>query len=363
MLLYLSLFLTQFSSIFNAFTYITSRSIFAFLTSMIFGILFFQPFINMLRNHKIKQTIRNDGPSSHIKNKVDIPTMGGLVMVLSSLFSVIIWSDIMNFYIQVSAISLVSFALIGFFDDLLKVLLNNHKGVSARFKIFFQSIVAIAIIVLLYLDGRDLNGNQLRVFIPFLKNFSILSVFLFSILSFVTIIGSSNAVNLTDGLDGLAIVPTIIVLVVLGVFAYVTGNYFFADYLKIPYIPNSGEMVVFISALIGAGSSFLWYNSYPAQIFMGDVGSLSLGGIIGTIAVIIRQEFILLIAGGVFVIEALSVIIQVFYFKCTGKRVFKMAPLHHHFELMGVSEPKLIVRFWLVSIIFALLAILTLKIR
>jgi phospho-N-acetylmuramoyl-pentapeptide-transferase len=372
--------LQRYFSPLNIFRYITVRTVYASLTAMFLALVFGPWLIRRLRELQIGQYIREEGPEEH-KKKAGTPTMGGVLIVLSTAVPVLLWADLTNPFILLSLFALVGFAVIGFVDDYAKVSKQRNLGLTAKKKIYFQVFLSLIVgVALLVLATNSAYSTQF-VF-PFLKRFhpdlvihSLLDHSHFSghlwPLAFVpflvavaiVIVGSSNAVNLTDGLDGLAIGCTVIAAGALTVLTYVSSNFRWATYLEIQYIPRVGELTVFCGALVGASLGFLWYNAHPAEIFMGDVGSLSLGGTLGTIAVIIKQEILLFFVGGIFVIEALSVILQVASFKLRGKRIFRMAPIHHHFELLGWSESKVIVRFWIVALVFALFALTTLKLR
>ena len=360
MILWLSQILAQIDPGFNMFQYQTLRTIFAIITSLLFAFIVGPWLIAKLKFHNAGQAIRDDGPESHIK-KTGTPTMGGLLILISILFSSLLWADLSNKYVWVLLFVTASFGILGFVDDYKKVTQQSSRGLSSRFKYFWQSVLALATVTFLYLQAG--SGDELVLFIPFIKELTFNLTIFFIPLSYFVIVGTSNAVNLTDGLDGLAILPSVMVVAGLGVFAYVSGHANFAEYLAIPKISGSGEVAIYCGALIGAGLGFLWFNTYPAMIFMGDVGSLAIGAALGTIAVIIRQELVLIIMGAVFVLETLSVIIQVTSFKLTGKRVFRMSPLHHHFELKGWPEPRVIVRFWIITLIFVLIGLSSLKIR
>jgi phospho-N-acetylmuramoyl-pentapeptide-transferase len=346
-------------SVLNVFRYITFRTIYASLTAFLICFLMGPWVIRKLGKMQIGQYIREDGPEAHHK-KAGTPTMGGALIVSSIVISTLLWSNLTNIYTWILLLVIVGYGLIGFIDDYLMQVKKRSKGLSARSKLLFQVVLALSTGVMLYLSP-DFNT---RVTIPFFKTLSPdlgAGYILFAVL---VIVGTSNAVNLTDGLDGLAIGPVIIASATYMVFAYVAGHVRIADYLQINYVPGSGEVTVFCGALAGAGLGFLWFNTYPAQVFMGDVGSLSLGAALGSVAVITKQEILLVLVGGLFVIEALSVIFQVSFFKMTrGRRIFKMAPLHHHFELKGWAEPKVIVRFWIIAIALALISMSTLKLR
>lgn len=346
---------------FRVFQYLTFRSILAALTALVVSLFLGPLVINWLRNLQIGQVVRDDGPQSHLSKK-GTPTMGGVLILVGITISVLLWGDLRQMALCLALAITLGFGVIGFVDDYRKVVRKNTKGLPARWKYFWQS--CIAIIASLYLYQTAHLAEQTALVIPFMKSYVIPLGILFPILTYFVIVGSSNAVNLTDGLDGLAIVPIVMVAGALGVFAYAESNSLYAHYLAIPFVPDIGELTIFCSAIVGAGLGFLWYNTYPAQVFMGDVGSLSLGAALGTVAVLVRQELVLLIMGGVFVMETLSVILQVGYFKWTGgKRIFKMAPIHHHFELQGWAEPKVIVRFWILTVIFVLCGLASLKLR
>lgn len=346
---------------FRVFQYLTFRSILAALTALIVGMFFGPIMIRWLTRLQIGQMVRDDGPKSHL-SKQGTPTMGGVLILLGIFVSVLLWGDLSQFSLWVVMWVTLGFGVIGWVDDYRKVVKKNSKGLVPRWKYFWQSVVAISAVLLFYSCAPE--AVQTQIVIPFFKNMQLDLGWLFPLFAYFVIVGSSNAVNLTDGLDGLAIMPIVMVAGALGIFAYASSNSIFAHYLAMPFIPDIGELTIFCSAVVGAGLGFLWYNTYPAQVFMGDVGSLSLGAALGSIAIVVQQELVLLIMGGLFVIETLSVILQVGYFKYTkGKRLFRMAPLHHHFELKGWSEPKIIVRFWILTVIFVLSGLATLKLR
>ncbi|MFI4918427.1 MAG: phospho-N-acetylmuramoyl-pentapeptide-transferase [Legionellales bacterium] len=345
----------------RVFQYLTFRSILASLTALMVGLFCGPLMIRWLHGLQIGQVVRSDGPQSHLA-KAGTPTMGGVLTLLAVTVSCLLWCDLQQSSLWVVLLVTLANGLVGWVDDYRKLVLKNSKGLPGRWKFFWQSVIAIVAVVFLYMTASLPVHTQLTV--PFFKSITIELGVLFPIFAYFVIVGSSNAVNLTDGLDGLAIVPIVMVAGALGVFAYASSNAVYAHYLAIPYVPNTGELTIFCSSMVGAGLGFLWYNSYPAQIFMGDVGSLALGAALGIVAVIVRQELVLLIMGGLFVIETVSVILQVVYFKCThGKRLFRMAPLHHHFELKGWPEPKVIVRFWILTVVFVLCGLATLKLR
>jgi phospho-N-acetylmuramoyl-pentapeptide-transferase len=316
--------------------------------------------IRYLQRMQIGQTVRDDGPQSHL-SKSGTPTMGGLLILAAIVVSGLLWADLTNRYVLVTLTVVVAYGIIGFVDDYRKVIRKDSKGLIARWKYFWQSVVALG--VAFYLYSSATISAETSLLVPFFKEvFPQLGAF-FIIITYFAIVGTSNAVNLTDGLDGLAIVPTILVAGAFAIFAYVTGNANFAEYLNIPHIPLTSELVIVCTAMVGAGLGFLWFNTYPAQVFMGDVGSLALGGTLGVLAVLVRQELVLIIMGGVFVMETLSVILQVGSYKLRGQRIFRMAPIHHHYELKGWPEPRVIVRFWIISIILVLVGLATLKLR
>ena len=360
MLIWLTDYLTQFESGFGVFRYLTLRTILSVLTSLIISFILGPYLISHLTNKKIAQSIRDDGPEAHL-NKIGTPTTGGLLILLSIIFSTLCWGDISNRYILVVLAVTFLFGIIGLIDDYRKVIHNNPKGLSAKYKYTAQSIVAL--VAGIYLYQSAVLPVETQLLIPFFKAYIFDMGWLYVVLVYFVIVGSSNAVNLTDGLDGLAILPTVMVAGALAIFAYLTGHIRFSDYLGIPYIPGVGEVAVFCGAMVGSGLGFLWFNTYPAQVFMGDIGSLSLGAALGIVAVATRQELVLFIMGGVFVVETLSVVLQVSSYKLTGKRIFKMAPLHHHYELKGWPEPRVIVRFWIITVILILIGLASLKIR
>ncbi len=360
MLIWLADWLTQFDSGFNVFSYLTLRAILSTLTALLIAIVIGPKMIRYLQTMQIGQTVRDDGPQSHL-SKSGTPTMGGLLILAAIVISGLLWADLTNRYVLVTLGVTVAYGVIGFVDDYRKVIRKDAKGLIARWKYFWQSVVAIG--VAFYLYSSATLSAETSLLVPFFKEvFPQLGAF-FIIITYFAIVGTSNAVNLTDGLDGLAIVPTILVAGAFAIFAYVTGNANFAAYLNIPHIPLTSELVIVCTAMVGAGLGFLWFNTYPAQVFMGDVGSLALGGTLGVLAVLVRQELVLIIMGGVFVIETLSVILQVGSYKLRGQRIFRMAPIHHHYELKGWPEPRVIVRFWIISIILVLVGLATLKLR
>ena len=360
MLVYLAEYLTQFYTGFNVFSYLTFRAILGLLTALLFSLWWGPKLIERLQLLQIGQVVRNDGPESHF-SKRGTPTMGGLLILAGVFLSVLLWGDLSSQYVWVMLFVLGSFGLIGFIDDYRKVVRKDTKGLIARWKYLWQSVAALAVAIYLYAFAQTPGETQLVV--PFFKDVMPQLGLVFIVLAYFTIVGSSNAVNLTDGLDGLAIMPTVMVAAAFALIAYLSGHAQFASYLHIPHLPGSGELVIVCTAIVGAGLGFLWFNTYPAQVFMGDVGSLSLGAALGAMAVLVRQEILLVIMGGVFVMETVSVILQVGSFKLRGQRIFRMAPIHHHYELKGWPEPRVIVRFWIISIFLVLLGLATLKLR
>jgi phospho-N-acetylmuramoyl-pentapeptide-transferase len=342
----------------NLLRYITFRTMCALLTSLAISFLLYPYFI---RHSKHSQPIRNDGPESHILSKEGIPTMGGAIIVAGTIISSLLWGDIANNYLILLILLTVSYCLLGFYDDFLKVKLKNSRGIRGKKKLFFQTIVALTFSYFVeQLRTPEIAGC---LTFPFLKSFTINNSIFLIIFTTIVIVGSSNAVNLTDGLDGLATFPSMLAALCLGIISYLVGHFVFANYLQLVYVASVGELCIFCGALIGACLGFLWYNAPPAMIFMGDTGSLAIGGALGGISVIIKHEFVLAIIGGLFVLEALSVMIQVFYFRYTGRRIFLMAPIHHHFEKKGWTESTVVIRFWIISFVFALIGLATLKIR
>ncbi len=360
MLIWLADYLAQFNSGFNVFRYITLRTILAVLTALLISFLVGPTMIRHLGRYKIGQTVRNDGPQTHL-SKAGTPTMGGALILVAVAIATLLWAELGNRYVWVVLITTLAFGVIGLVDDYRKLVLKDPRGLPARSKFLWQSLIGAAAAATLYLGASAAAETQLVL--PFVKDLGLQLGVLFPVLAYFVIVGSSNAVNLTDGLDGLAILPTVLVAGALGVFAYVSGHLIIANYLLIPHLPGVGELTVFCGALVGAGLGFLWFNTYPAQVFMGDVGALALGAALGVVAVSVRQEIALFIMGGVFVMETVSVVLQVASFKLTGRRIFRMAPLHHHFELKGWPEPRVIVRFWIVTVILVLIGLASLKIR
>ena len=344
----------------NVFRYITFRTSLAVLTAMFFSLLLGPWIIRKLKKFSVTQQIRDDGPRSHME-KAGTPTMGGLLIIICIVLTIFMWGDLTNVYIWIMIISLIGFGAIGLLDDYLKIIRKNHRGLRAYQKFGMQILLALFIGIFLYFNPKDPYADVLIV--PFFKKW-LFDLGLFYIpFSVIVVVGASNAVNLTDGIDGLAIGLVSVAVLANAVLVYISGHKGLAEYLQVLYLPKTGELTVFCGAMLGASLGFLWYNSYPADVFMGDVGSLGLGGSLGTLAVITKHELVLAVVGGIFVIETFSVILQVASFKLTGKRIFKMAPVHHHFELKGWPEPKVIVRFWIVGIMLALLSLATLKVR
>ncbi len=346
---------------FNVFNYITLRAVLAAMTSLTISFLVGPYVIRRLAAMKIGQSVRDDGPQSHLV-KAGTPTMGGVLILMSIAVSTLFWGDLSNHYVWVVLVTTMGFGAIGWVDDYRKVVHRNPKGLSAKAKLFWQSVFGLG--AALYIAYSTALPVQTELIVPFFKHIAIpLGTVGFIILTYFVIVGTSNAVNLTDGLDGLAIMPTVMVASALAIFAYVAGHAVFSKYLGVPHIPGAGELVVFCASIAGAGLAFLWFNAYPAEVFMGDVGALALGAALGVVAVIVRQEIVLFIMGGVFVIETLSVMIQVGSYKLRGKRVFRMAPLHHHYELKGWKETQVVVRFWIITMMLVLIGLSTLKIR
>ena len=354
-------FLSSLDTGFNVLSYLTVRAVFAMMTALLITLVLGKWIISKLQHYQIGQVIRNDGPETHLE-KAGTPTMGGVLILFAFFISVLIWGDWDNPFLWIVIVTALLFSSIGFIDDYLKIKKQNSDGLSRRQKIAAQSISAILICVwLLSLNSKTIGAELL---IPFFKDLIIpLNALAFLIVGWFALVGSSNSVNLTDGLDGLAIMPVILISGALAVFAYIGGNYNFSGYLNMPFMPGTGEIFVICAALVGAGFGFLWFNTYPAEIFMGDTGSLSLGAILGVIAIIVHQEILLILMGGIFVAETLSVIIQIGYFKRTQKRFFLMAPIHHHYEKKGLKEPKIIVRFWIITLILVLISLASIKIR
>lgn len=360
MLLWLTDYLVQFHTGFNVFNYLTLRSILGALTALIISFVVGPVIIRKLSQYQIGQTVRKDGPSTHLI-KAGTPTMGGSMILIGIGISTLLWADLSNRHVWVVLIVTMLFGAIGWVDDYRKLVVGDSKGLPARTKLIWQTLIGLCAAYYLYSSAHAPIETQFIV--PFFKNVVIDIGWWFVPLACLVIVGASNAVNLTDGLDGLAVLPAVMVAGALGIIAYATGHARFSEYLGIPYVPGVGEMVVFCGAIAGAGLGFLWFNTHPAQVFMGDIGALALGAALGVLAVVVRQEVVLMIMGGVFVVETLSVIVQVVSFKLTGRRVFRMAPLHHHFELKGWPEPRVIVRFWIITVILVLIGLASLKIR
>ncbi len=360
MLLWLAEWLSQYLSVFGVFRYLTLRAILGVLTALGISLLLGPWMIRTLNSLQIGQAVRSDGPQSHL-SKSGTPTMGGALILMAIFVATLLWSDLSNRFVWVVMAVTFAFGAVGWVDDYRKVVRKNSRGLPARWKYFWQSLAGLGAALYLYFSAT--LPAETALIIPFFKEVAIPLGPFFVVLTYFVIVGSSNAVNLTDGLDGLAIMPTVLVGGALGIFAYVAGHAVFANYLQVPFIPGAGELVVFCAALGGAGLGFLWFNTYPAQVFMGDVGALALGAALGVIAVIVRHEIVLFIMGGIFVLETVSVILQVASFKLTGKRIFRMAPIHHHFELKGWPEPRVIVRFWIITVVLVLIGLATLKLR
>ncbi len=360
MLYWIAEIMREYYRIFSVFEYITLRSILSVLTSLAISLILGPYLIRTLIKRQIGQSIRDDGPLAHL-DKSGTPTMGGSLIIISILTTTLLWSDLSNHYVWLCMLCIAGYAVIGLYDDYQKIFYGNSKGISAKMKFSLQMILGFFFSTYIYVTATD--SVQLLYIVPVFKDLTFdLGVF-FIAFSMLVIVGSSNAVNLTDGLDGLAIMPTVLVCGALGIVAYMTGNINYSGYLSIPYVRDVGEITIFLAAIVGSGLGFLWFNAYPAQVFMGDMGALSLGAALGIVAILIRQEFLLVIMGGVFVIETISVILQVVSFKLLGRRIFRMAPLHHHFELKGWQEPKVIVRFWIITVVLVLVGLATLKIR
>ncbi len=346
---------------FNVFNYITLRAVLATMTALAISFVVGPAMIRKLTVYKIGQAVRSDGPQTHL-TKAGTPTMGGALIIVSIAATTLLWADLSNPYVWVVLATTVGFGVIGWVDDYRKVVHRNPKGLPAKVKYFWQSLIGAGVAV--YLAYSSTLPAQTELIVPFFKTVAIpLGVTGYAVLTYFVIVGSSNAVNLTDGLDGLAILPTVMVGGALAIFAYVAGHFYFSRYLGLPHIPGAGELAVFCASIGGAGLGFLWFNAYPAEVFMGDVGALALGAALGTVAVIVRQEIVLFIMGGVFVVETLSVMLQVASFKLTGRRIFRMAPLHHHYELKGWKENQVVVRFWIITMMLVLVGLSTLKLR
>ncbi|MBJ7551815.1 phospho-N-acetylmuramoyl-pentapeptide-transferase [Marinomonas ostreistagni] len=360
MLLLLTAYLSKYLTFFTVFNYLSLRAILGVLTALFISLLIGGKVIRLLQRLQIGQAVRDDGPQSHL-SKAGTPTMGGVMILFSISISTLLWGDLTNPYVWITLLTMIAFGAVGWVDDYRKVVEKNSRGLPAKWKYLWQSIFGLSAAIYLY--SLASTPAETELLIPLFKDAAIPLGIFFVVFTYFVIVGTSNAVNLTDGLDGLAILPTVLVGGALGIFAYLTGNVKFADYLLIPYVQGTGELIVFCSALVGAGLGFLWFNTYPAQVFMGDVGALALGAALGVIAVIVRQELVLFIMGGVFVMETVSVILQVASYKLTKRRIFRMAPIHHHFELKGWAEPKVIVRFWIITVCLVLIGLATLKVR
>ena len=362
MLIYLTEYLTRFYSGFNVFGYLTMRAILGALTALTLSLAMGPFLIHRLSMRRVGQNVRQLGPETHLP-KAGTPTMGGALILFAIVVSTLLWGNLTNRFVWIVLVVTLAFGAIGFVDDYKKLVMGDSKGLRPSMKFFWQSVVGVGGALALYVTAENPDVEH-ALLIPYLPDATIpLSIFVYVPFTYLVIVGTSNAVNLTDGLDGLAIMPAVLIGTALGIFAYAAGNVVFSGYLGIPYVPGSGEMLVFCAALAGAGLGFLWFNTYPAQVFMGDIGALALGAALGLVAVVVRQELVLFIMGGVFVVETVSVIIQVASYKMTGRRVFRMAPLHHHFELKGWAEPKVIVRFWIITVILVLIGLASLKIR
>ena len=361
MLLELAQWLAQDIRAFNVFNYITLRAVLATLTALIISFVVGPRLIRKLTEYKVGQSVRDDGPQTHLV-KAGTPTMGGALILVAIAVSTLLWADLSNRFVWVVLVTTLGFGIIGWVDDWRKVVHRNPKGLAAREKYFWQSLIGFGVAI--YLFNTASVPAETELIVPFFKNLALpLGAVSFIVLTYFVVVGTSNAVNLTDGLDGLAIMPTVMVASALAIFAYVAGHLYFSKYLGVPYVPGAGELAVFCAAIGGAGLGFLWFNAYPAEVFMGDVGALALGAALGVVAVIVRQEIVLFIMGGVFVVETISVMLQVASFKLTGKRIFRMAPLHHHYELKGWKETQVVVRFWIITMMLVLIGLATLKIR
>jgi phospho-N-acetylmuramoyl-pentapeptide-transferase len=361
MLLDLFVWLTDYYGGFRVFGYLTLRAILAALTALTIALFVGPSMIRMLAARQIGQVVRDDGPGSHLGKK-GTPTMGGALILVAVGAGTLLWADLANRFVWIALSVTLAFGLIGFYDDYLKLVIRDPRGLAARWKYLWQSLAGLAAALALWLTAE--TPAETSLYVPFFKTVVLpMSAAAFVAFAYFVIVGASNAVNLTDGLDGLAIMPCVMVAGGLGVFAYVTGHANFSEYLQIQFVPGAGEMLIFCATLVGAGLGFLWFNTYPAQVFMGDIGALALGAALGVVAVIVRQEIVLAVMGGIFVLETVSVILQVASFRLRGKRIFRMAPIHHHYELKGWAEPKVIVRFWIISFMLVLLGLATLKLR
>jgi phospho-N-acetylmuramoyl-pentapeptide-transferase len=361
MLLELFAWLTDYYGGFRVFGYLTLRGILAALTALSIALMVGPWMIRVLAERQIGQVVRDYGPDTHL-GKSGTPTMGGALILVAMTAGTLLWADLSNRFVWIALAVTLAYGLIGFYDDYLKLIVKDPRGLAARWKYLWQSVAGLAAAVALWLTAA--TPAETALYVPFFKDIALpMGAAAFIVLTYFVIVGSSNAVNLTDGLDGLAIMPCVMVAGGLGVFAYATGNVNFASYLQIPYVPGAGEVLIFVATIVGAGLGFLWFNTYPAQVFMGDIGALALGAALGVVAVIVRQELVLAVMGGIFVLETVSVILQVASFRLRGKRIFRMAPIHHHYELKGWAEPKVIVRFWIISFMLVLAGLATLKLR
>jgi len=360
MIVWLAELLSSHFTFFNVLTYLSVRTVMAVLTGLAFSLFFGPKLIRFLQKFQIGQVVRDDGPESHF-SKAGTPTMGGILILGAIIFSSLLWARLDNHYVWIVLFTTLAFGAIGFMDDYLKVIRKHPDGLIARWKYFWQSVTALVIAAVLMLTAT--TAAELTFVMPFFKEYMPYLGMAFIPLVYFTVVGSSNAVNLTDGLDGLAIMPTVMIAAAFALIAYLTSHVNYAHYLYIPYIPKASELVVICGSIVGAGLGFLWFNTYPAQVFMGDVGSLALGALLGVIAVLVRQEVLLVIMGGIFVVETLSVILQVGSYKMRKRRIFRMAPIHHHYEKKGWPEPRVIVRFWIITIVLVLIGLVTLKVR
>jgi len=360
MIVWLAELLSSHFSFLNVLTYLSVRTVMAVLTALVFSLWIGPKLIRFLQRLQIGQVVRNDGPESHL-SKSGTPTMGGIMILAAITFSSLLWARLDNHYVWIVLITTLAFGLIGFMDDYFKVVRKNSDGLIARWKYFWQSVTALTLGIVLFFTAT--SPAELTFVMPFFKSYMPFLGLAFIPLVYFTVVGSSNAVNLTDGLDGLAIMPTVMVAAAFALIAYLTSHVNYAHYLYIPYIPKASELVIVCGTVVGAGLGFLWFNTYPAQVFMGDVGSLALGALLGVIAVLVRQEILLVIMGGIFVLETVSVILQVGSYKLRKQRIFRMAPIHHHYEKKGWPEPRVIVRFWIITIILVLVGLVTLKVR
>jgi len=360
MLLWLTEYLAQYVSGFSVFQYLTFRTMVSVITALFTSLLIGPWVIERLTHHQIGQSVRADGPQTHL-SKAGTPTMGGALILIVILITTLLWGQLANRYVWTVLLVTMAFGVIGWIDDYLKISRKNSRGLVARWKYLLQSIVGLTAVLFLYTTATV--PAETALIVPFFKQIAIPMGIWYVVLGYFVIVGTSNAVNLTDGLDGLAILPTVMVGAALGLIAYLVGHAEFSQYLQIPFIPDAGELSIFCGALIGSGLGFLWFNTYPAQVFMGDVGALALGAALGIVAIIVRHEIVLFIMGGLFVLEAVSVILQVTSYRLTGRRIFRMAPIHHHFELKGWPEPRVIVRFWIITLVLVLVGLSTLKLR